>query len=85
MQGPSCRTWNPRSSSWSVGPSSCSMSGIQLPDQGLNSDPLHWEHKAPATGPPGKSPDTGLLQAKTLKKQLCLFVLSFHFYKQQKP
>ena len=26
------------------------------PDQGSNPDPLHWEHGALATGPPGKSP-----------------------------
>ena len=27
--------------------------GIQFPDQGLNLDPLHWEHGVLATGPPG--------------------------------
>ena len=30
--------------------------GIQLPDQVLNSDPLHWKLGVLATGPPGKSP-----------------------------
>ena len=29
--------------------------GSQLPDQGLNPHPLHWEHSVLATGPPGKS------------------------------
>ena len=28
--------------------------GIQLPDQGLNLGPLHWEHPVLATGPLGK-------------------------------
>ena len=28
---------------------------IQFPDQGSNPDPLHWEHRILATGPPGKS------------------------------
>ena len=26
----------------------------QFPDQGLNLDPLHWEYRVLATGPPGK-------------------------------
>ena len=30
--------------------------GVYFPDQGLNPGPLHWELRAPATGPPGKSP-----------------------------
>ena len=30
--------------------------GFQFPDQGLNPDPLHWEHGILATGPPGESP-----------------------------
>ena len=38
--------------------------GIQLPDQGLNLSPLHWEHGVLATGPPGKSP-TGRFNAAT--------------------
>ena len=29
--------------------------GIQFPDQGLNSGPLHWECRVPVTGSPGKS------------------------------
>ena len=29
--------------------------GIQLPDQGSNPGSRHWEHRALATGPPGKS------------------------------
>ena len=29
--------------------------GIQLPDQGSNLGPLHWEHEILATGPSGKS------------------------------
>ena len=29
--------------------------GIQLPDQGLNPGPLHWELRVSATGPAGKS------------------------------
>ena len=29
--------------------------GIWVPDQGLNSGPLLWEHRVLATGPPGKS------------------------------
>ena len=29
---------------------------ILSPDQGLNPDPLHWEHEVLATGPTGKSP-----------------------------
>ena len=29
--------------------------GVQLPDQGSNPGPLHWEHRVLATGPPGKS------------------------------
>ena len=29
--------------------------GIQLPDQGSNLGPLHWERRVLATGPPGKS------------------------------
>ena len=32
--------------------------GIQFPDQGLNPGPLHWEHGALATGPPGKFPES---------------------------
>ena len=28
---------------------------IQFPDQGPNPDPLHWEHRVLATGPPGRS------------------------------
>ena len=28
---------------------------IWFPDQGLNPDPLRWEHGVLATGPPGKS------------------------------
>ena len=27
--------------------------GSQFPNQGLNSDPLHWEHGVLTTGPPG--------------------------------
>lgn len=30
--------------------------GIQFPDQGPNPGPPHWEHRVPATEPPGKSP-----------------------------
>ena len=30
--------------------------GIQFPNQGLNLGPLHWERRALATRPPGKSP-----------------------------
>ena len=30
--------------------------GILVPVQGLNPGPLHWEHTALATVPPGKSP-----------------------------
>ena len=30
--------------------------GIKFPDQVLNPDPIHWEHRVLATGPPGKSP-----------------------------
>ena len=33
-----------------------SAGGIYFPDQGQNLGPLHWEHGASATGPPGKSP-----------------------------
>ena len=29
--------------------------GIELPDQGSNPGPLHWERGVLATGPPGKS------------------------------
>ena len=29
--------------------------GLWFPDQGLNPDPLHWECRVLATGPPGKS------------------------------
>ena len=29
--------------------------GIWFPEQGLNLDPLQWEHRVLATGPPGKS------------------------------
>ena len=29
--------------------------GIQVPGEGLSLGPLHWEHRALATGPPGKS------------------------------
>ena len=29
--------------------------GIYFPDQGSNLDPLHWESRVLATGPPGKS------------------------------
>ena len=29
--------------------------GIKFPNQGLNSGPLHWEHRILGTGPPGKS------------------------------
>ena len=29
--------------------------GIQLPDQGSNLSPQHWECRVLATGPPGKS------------------------------
>ena len=29
--------------------------GIYFSDQGLNSDPLHWERGVLAIGPPGKS------------------------------
>ena len=29
--------------------------GIQLPDQGLNPGPLHWERGVLTTGPPRKS------------------------------
>ena len=32
--------------------------GIQLPDQGLNLGPLHWEHPVLATGPLGKYQNT---------------------------
>ena len=31
----------------------------QFPNQGANLDPLHWECRVLATGPPGKSPKTG--------------------------
>ena len=30
--------------------------GIWFPNQGSNLSPLHWEHGALTTGPPGKSP-----------------------------
>ena len=29
----------------------------QFPDQGWDPYPLHWKHKVPTIGPPGKSPD----------------------------
>ena len=29
--------------------------GIQIPNQGSNSDPLNWEHRVLVTGPPGRS------------------------------
>ena len=29
--------------------------GIQFPIQGSKLDPLHWQHRVPGTGPPGKS------------------------------
>ena len=29
--------------------------GLQLPDEGLNLHPLHWEHKVLTTEPPGES------------------------------
>ena len=29
--------------------------GVSFPDQGSNPDPLHWEYRVLATGPPGKS------------------------------
>ena len=39
-----------------------------MPDQGLNPDPLHWEHGVLATGPPGKS-----LEFRFLTPTLCCF------------
>ena len=35
--------------------------GIYFPDQRLNSGPLHWEHGVLAPGPPGKPPNTLIL------------------------
>ena len=35
--------------------------GIQFPDQGSNPGPLHWEHRALTTAPPGKSLPTIIL------------------------
>ena len=40
--------------------------GIQLPDQGSNPGPPHWEHGVLATGPPGKS--------------LCFFSIALCFF-----
>ena len=34
--------------------------GTYFPDEELNPGPLHWEHRALATGPPGKSPPSFL-------------------------
>ena len=46
-------------SMWSLLTAACRLlvaaSGIQLPDQGSNLDPLHWEHRVLNTGPLGKS------------------------------
>ena len=39
--------------------------GIEFPDQGSNPDPLLWERRALATGPPGKS---------------CFFIFLYHRY-----
>ena len=36
--------------------------GCQAPNQGLNWNPLHWEHGVSATGPPGKSPFWGYFE-----------------------
>jgi len=34
--------------------------GSYFPDQGLNPDPLHWEHAVLAAEPPGKSHKTDI-------------------------
>ena len=36
--------------------------GIQFPDQGWNPDPLPWECRVLAIGPPGKSLDSLLIE-----------------------
>ena len=36
--------------------------GIQFPDQGWNPGPLPWEYRILATGPPGKSLDSLLIE-----------------------
>ena len=49
--------------------------GIQFPDQGSNLQPLHWEHRVLATGPPAKSPDMGDCKWKLIF--LCSFFKAF--------
>ena len=65
-QGPSHGTWEHRSLLWHAGylVAACeifldvackllvSACGIQFPDQGSNPNPLHWESRFLATGPP---------------------------------
>ena len=40
--------------------------GIQLPDQGSNLHPLHWQYGVLATGAPGKSQDLVVLMSESL-------------------
>ena len=42
--------------------------GIQFPIQGSKLDPLHWQHRVPGTGPPGKS---------QFEYLWCLYIRSF--------
>ena len=44
--------------------SSVAACGIQLPDQGSNPGPLHWEHGVLATRPSGKPPGKRFLKAR---------------------
>ena len=49
---PSCSTWVLLVLCRTLLVATCE---IQFPDQGSNPGPRHWEHRALATGPPGKS------------------------------
>ena len=46
--------------------------GIWFPDQGSNPDPLYWEHRILATGPPGNPCITVYWQSRLLRDELCL-------------
>ena len=55
----------------------CSM-WLWFPDQGSSPGPLHWEHRVPVTGPPGKFPMFRFwfaTQTNTISKN-CNFSLS---------
>ena len=51
--------------------------GIQFPDQASNLGPLHWQHEASGSGPPGKSPCSSFSQ-QYLPRPFLLFATS-HF------